>query len=89
MVLLALDEKVVQMLLDVGANVNALGGEHGSALHAASYQGHEKVVLMPLDKRADINTHVSEYGNVLYAASYSDNKKVVQMLLPASLKYSA
>ena len=30
-------EKVVQMLLDQGADVNAQGGEYGNALQAASF----------------------------------------------------
>ncbi|KAJ4349264.1 hypothetical protein N0V85_009709, partial [Neurospora sp. IMI 360204] len=41
------------MLLDKGADVNAQGGEYGTALHAASKQGHKEVVEMLLDKSAD------------------------------------
>lgn len=37
------DEKVVQMLLDRGADVNAQGGDHGNALQAASQGGYETV----------------------------------------------
>jgi hypothetical protein len=32
------------MLVDLGADVNAHGGEYGTALQAASTGGHEKVV---------------------------------------------
>jgi Ankyrin repeats (many copies) len=42
-------EKVVQMLLDRGTDVNAQGG-YGNALQTASGQGHEKVVDMLLDQ---------------------------------------
>ena len=38
-------EKVVQILLDAGADFNAQGGELGDALQAALYRGHEKVTL--------------------------------------------
>ena len=37
-------DKVVQMLLDAGADVNAQGGDYGNALQAASSFGHETVV---------------------------------------------
>jgi ankyrin repeat domain-containing protein 50 len=36
----------MQMLTDVGADVNAEGGEYGNALAAASVGGHERVVQM-------------------------------------------
>src|SRR5271154_1519224 len=37
-------EKVVELLLGKGADVNAQGGHFGNALQAASERGHEKVV---------------------------------------------
>jgi ankyrin repeat protein len=37
---------VVKMLLDKGADVNAQGGEYGSALQAASDRGHKAVVKL-------------------------------------------
>ena len=57
--------KVVQILLDKGANVNAQEGEYGNALQAASTGGHDKVVQMLLDKGADINAQGGCYGNAL------------------------
>ena len=47
--------KVVQMLLDKGADVNAAGGEYGYALQAASKGGHDQVVQILLDKGSDID----------------------------------
>lgn len=41
-------EKVVQILLDAGADVDARGGVYGNALYAASARGHDKVVWMLL-----------------------------------------
>ncbi|KAK5201267.1 hypothetical protein LTR41_012179, partial [Exophiala xenobiotica] len=43
-------EKVVQTLLEWGADVNAQRGLYGNALQAASEGGHEKVVEMLRDK---------------------------------------
>jgi hypothetical protein len=48
-------EKVVRILLDAGADVNAQGGEYGNALQAASYHGHEKVMQILLDVGTDVN----------------------------------
>ncbi|PKK42316.1 hypothetical protein CI102_12421, partial [Trichoderma harzianum] len=45
-------DKIVQMLLDKGANVNAQGGEYGNALEAALFEGHDKTVQMLRDNGA-------------------------------------
>ena len=45
-------EKVVQILVDAGADVNAQGGRYGNALQAASAQGHEKLVQILIDAGA-------------------------------------
>ncbi|KAJ5601798.1 hypothetical protein N7510_011332 [Penicillium lagena] len=74
--------KVVQILLDRGADVNAEGGRFGNALQAASYGGHEKVVQMLLNRDADVNAKGDAiFGSALQAAAYSGHEKVVQMLL--------
>jgi ankyrin repeat protein len=43
-------EAVVRLLLEKGANVHAEGGEYGTALQAASAEGHEAVVRLLQDK---------------------------------------
>ena len=45
--------EVVQLLLDRGANVNAVGGHRGTALRAASCYGEEDVVKVLLERGAD------------------------------------
>ena len=45
-------EKVVELLLSMGAEVNAQGGPYGNALRAASFKGNEKVVELLLNKGA-------------------------------------
>ena len=70
----------VEVLLELGATVNAQGGRYGNALQAASYRGHDKIVQMLLDKGADVNAQGGTYGNALQAASSGGHDKIVQML---------
>ena len=46
------DEAIVQLLLDLGAPVNAQGGYYGNALQAASTRGCEPIVRLLLDRGA-------------------------------------
>ncbi|KAJ7874014.1 ankyrin repeat domain-containing protein [Mycena olivaceomarginata] len=50
--------EVVKMLLKKGANLNAPGGEYGTALQAASQQGKLEIVQLLLRKGADKNIQV-------------------------------
>jgi ankyrin repeat protein len=81
--------KVVQMLMDAGADVNAQGGHFGNALQAASQGGHEKVVEMLMDAGADVNAQGGHFGNALQAASQGGHEKVVEMLLAAGADVNA
>ncbi|KAL9100680.1 MAG: hypothetical protein Q9163_003967 [Psora crenata] len=75
------DNKVVQILLDKGADINTQGGLYGNALQAALSGGNDKVVQILLDKGADINAQGGYYGNALQAASSGGDDEVVQILL--------
>ena len=76
-------EKVVQMLLDKGAdiNINTQGELYDNALCAALQEGYEKIVQMLLDKGPDFDAQNGYYGNALYVASRGGYEKVVQILL--------
>jgi ankyrin repeat protein len=71
------------------AALNAGGGLYGTALQAASREGHEKVVQMLLAEGAHVNARVGHFGNALYAASQGGHEKVVQMLLAAGAEVNA
>ncbi|KAL7957112.1 pfs domain-containing protein [Trichoderma compactum] len=63
-------DKVVQMLLDKGANVDARGGKYGTALNAASSPGYDEIAQMLRDKGARTESEETEssfeYKQILY-----------------------
>jgi hypothetical protein len=61
--------------------VNAKGGQFGSALQAASWNGHEAVIRLLLAKGAEVNAQGGYYGDALQAASREGYVAVVQLLL--------
>ena len=74
-------DKVVQILLEKGAEVNAQGGLYSNALQAASSRGHNKVVQMLLEKGAEVNAQGGFYSNALYAALERGYNKELNILL--------
>ncbi|KAK5210764.1 hypothetical protein LTR47_001484 [Exophiala xenobiotica] len=82
------DEKVVQILVDAGADVNAEGEGCFSALHVASEGGYEKIVQILVDKGADVNAltggkSLELYSSPLGVASAGGHEKIVQILVDA------
>ena len=82
-------EKVVEMLLLQGMDIDAQGGFNSNTLQAASYEGREKVVLMLLERGAEVNAQGGEYGNALQAASAGGHEKVMSMLLERGAEVNA
>ncbi|KAJ7453724.1 ankyrin repeat-containing domain protein [Mycena latifolia] len=62
---------------------------YGTALHAASYCGHESVVRLLIEMGADTNIHGGYFGTALVAASHQGHKPVVQLLLENSANINA
>jgi ankyrin repeat protein len=79
---------VTKLLLGKGADINAQGGSHGSALQAASAKGHEQVVEILLEGGAKIDAQ-DEYHSVLKAASASGHERVVKILLDNNANVNA
>ncbi|KAJ7229573.1 ankyrin repeat-containing domain protein [Mycena haematopus] len=73
--------KIVSILLDKGADINATGGIYGSALQAAAAGGHIEIVSILLDKGADINAAGEGYGIALQAAAAGGHTGIVSILL--------
>ena len=72
---------ITKDLLKMGADVNAIGGQYGTALQAASSSGHESIVQLLLEQGADANVMGGQYGTALQAASSSGHESIVQLLL--------
>jgi ankyrin repeat domain-containing protein 50 len=69
--------------------VNAQGGQYGTALQAASSQGHESIVQKLLDNGAEVNAQGGDYGTALQAASYKGHESIVQKLLDNGAEVNA
>jgi len=78
------DDKIVRLLLENGADVNAQSGEYGNSLCAASYWGRDQTVQKLLENGADVNMR-GEYGNALQAASRTGHDLIAQKLLGIGL----
>ncbi|KAJ7675960.1 ankyrin repeat-containing domain protein [Mycena polygramma] len=71
----------VRLLLEHGADVNAVGGEYGSALQGAAWYGSLDIVCLLLEHGADVNATGGEYGSVLQGAASEGHMDIVRLLL--------
>ena len=71
----------ISLLLDRGADINAVGGHYGTPLAAAALSGNKDIVSLLLDRGADINAVGGEYGTPLATAAYSESAEIVSLLL--------
>ncbi|KAH8727407.1 ankyrin repeat domain-containing protein [Phaeosphaeriaceae sp. PMI808] len=93
-------QRMVKLLLDAGAEINAqgrrygialqeAGRRYGNALQAASAGGHEQVVKLLLDAGAKVNAQGRFHGNALQAASAGGHEQVVKLLLDKGTEVNA
>ncbi|KAF8483148.1 ankyrin repeat-containing domain protein, partial [Gautieria morchelliformis] len=59
--------RLVRLLLEHGADPNAVGGQYTSALRAASLGGHLEIVRLLLERGADVNIQEEWSGSALQA----------------------
>lgn len=82
-------QRIVELLLEEGVDVNTRGGKYGNALQVASLRGEKEVVLLLLERGADINAQAGHYGTALQAASARGRRDVVQQLLERGANVNA
>ncbi|CAG8156947.1 unnamed protein product [Penicillium olsonii] len=80
--------KIVRILLDVHADVNAQGGPYGTCLQAAALMGQTETVQILLNTHADVNAQGGHYGTCLQAAALRYSK-TVRILLDAHADVNA
>ena len=62
---------------------NSIGGQHGTALQAASAAGHLSTISFLIDHGADIDAHCGLHGCAVNAAVDSGNRQVILVLVNA------
>jgi ankyrin repeat protein len=67
-------------LLDLGVDVNALGGYYGTCLIAASSYGVEELVRLFLDRGAEVHHRSERYGTALEAAEAAGHQDIYNLL---------
>lgn len=81
---------VLPVLLDRGAEVNAIGGPYGNALNAAAKQGDATIIQLLLDRgAADVNAKGGPYGSALQAAVAMSDVTITQLLLDKGAEVNA
>jgi ankyrin repeat protein len=73
--------KIIQLLLENGADINLTDYYNNSALMMATQSGHTEIVQLLLDKGADINRTNNRNENALIMAVKKDFKNIVELLL--------
>lgn len=73
-------QQVVDHLAEEGADINTLGGKHGTALNAAAHNGHTGTVFLLLERGADVHLEVMN-GSALQGAAEQGHTETVQVLL--------
>jgi hypothetical protein len=73
--------EILNILLESGLDINAVGGYRGSAIQAAAYTDNIETVKYLLSRGADINLAGGRHGCALQAAVCRNNDKVAKFLV--------
>ncbi len=71
---------VVRVLIDAGANVNAITGYGNTSLMDAARQGHEEIATLLIKAGANINARDKDGCTALDYAVYFGRKEIVELL---------
>lgn len=75
--------EITQMLIECGAEINALNNVKYTALHLAASKGHDKIVKLLLDHGANVSLHTEAglNGSALHFASGNGHYDCVRVLV--------
>jgi ankyrin repeat protein len=74
-------EKIVEILIASGADVNCRGGRFDTALIATAFSGHKKIVEILIASGADVNCLGGVCSTALIAAARCGHEKIVEILI--------
>lgn len=74
-------ENIATMLLEYGADIEAVNRASSTPLQLAAVNGHERLVGLFVKKGADINRRTGFYGNALISAAESGKTALAAILL--------
>ena len=74
-------ERVVELLLQHGAEINLQSSDGATALMLAAGQGHERVVDLLIRRGVELNLQNSDGGTTLMAAASQGHERVVELLI--------
>lgn len=82
-------DRITELLLDQGADINAQGGMFGDALAAAVHRRHTAVAKLLIDAGANVNSTDMIWGTPLYQASERNDEATVKLLISAGADVNA
>lgn len=77
------DEKIIQKLINSGADVNLANNLGYTPLIYASAEGYEEIVEILLKANADVHRELVKGGSAIYWAKERGHERIVKMLLKA------
>lgn len=72
---------ILPLLMNHSLGIDTQWGEQGSALYAASLEGHDEIVKILLAKGADLNAQGGRLGNALQAAINEGHETIIELFL--------
>lgn len=79
------NQKILEILLQNGADINAVDGEGRTALHYGAQSGHEEVVRALLKQKADPSILDHQGMSVMHVAVVNSQERIVILLLEAGV----
>ncbi|KAI4598147.1 hypothetical protein KJ359_003030 [Pestalotiopsis sp. 9143b] len=74
-------EAAASLLINRGADVNALSDYHGSPIQIAALEGNKRIIQLLIDEGADINAPGGVYGNALEFATAFGDAEIIKLLI--------